>query len=433
MSEFKLKIDKAAAEEIVSISKNYVNLIDPIGTTGSKSEDRHQFNKDYARILYSSSFRRLQGKMQFLSVASNQFYRNRLTHSHEVSQIARTIASGLKRTIKSHGITDFDLFNKGMNVIEAISLAHDIGNPPFGHAGEFQLNELMKGKGGYEGNAQTFRVLNKLERRYPNKDGLFLSKRTLLGVVKYIYKNNESEKFLYDSDCDLVNKIAGESKIQLRTLDAQIMDVSDEIAYAAHDLEDALRSKLFTIDELLFEFKNSDKYNSVYNVLNEMVDGCKKIAQTSTSISSEDYTYFFTKELTSAIVDKLVRDIGYVEISEADRKKTNTLCKKEINYTSLELLAEGLKKINFQCLIKSPNVIIYEANGKKIIKGLFDLLNDSPINKKGLLLPPEYRQLIESGETKERVICDYISGMMDTYSTELYLKYFGKGSLDSII
>ena len=250
------KFTKDNLTEILNISRNYDALEKLIKTEPPGSSERNRYSKDYSRILYSSSLRRLQGKMQFLSVASNKFYRNRLTHSHEVVQIARTIAGNIKRRCKETEL-EFNLYGSDMYVIESACLAHDIGNPPFGHAGEKVLNELMKCKGGYEGNAQTFRVLSKLERRFPNEYGLFLSKRTLLSVVKYYKRGEGNSKFLYDSDYDTVKKIVDETDIKLRTLDAQIMDISDEIAYAAHDLEDALRQRLFTIDELIFEFSLS--------------------------------------------------------------------------------------------------------------------------------------------------------------------------------
>ncbi len=428
MEEFKLSISKDDAAEIYEISKNYALLEDPINKT-KNIQGRHQFNKDYARVLYSSSFRRLQGKMQFLSIASNRFYRNRLTHSHEVSQIARTIADALKRSVQEYGFSTFSMFDKGMYVIEAISLAHDIGNPPFGHAGESILNKLMAKDGGYEGNAQTFRVLNKLERRYPNEDGLFLSKRSLLGVVKYINSKNDNEKFLYEDDLNLVLKIGQEANVNLRTIDAQIMDVADEIAYAAHDLEDALKAKIFTIDELLFEFQNHKKYNCAYAHLKDIVEKCKIAAETSKSTSSEDYMYFFTKELTSKIVDCLVKDIGFVEMKDKDKEKTGSQNSKEINYKTLEMLSEGLKKINFQCVTKSPSVIIYEKKGNKVIKELFGLFSDE---SNQMLLPPEYRTN-ESESERRRLVCDYISGMMDTFAIETYKEYFGQNSLDKLM
>ncbi|MCI5223024.1 MAG: dNTP triphosphohydrolase [Candidatus Electrothrix sp. AR4] len=155
----------------------------------TKERKRNKYERDYARVLYSSSFRRLQGKMQFFGIDHNSFYRNRLTHSLEVAQIARSIASslGLKSSV----------------VAESCSLAHDIGNPPFGHAGEVTLNNLSERIGGYEGNAQVIRIFRTLEAKHPNVQGLNLTVRTLLGLTKYFYTRKENKKkFLYDDDYD---------------------------------------------------------------------------------------------------------------------------------------------------------------------------------------------------------------------------------------
>ncbi|OOF15356.1 deoxyguanosinetriphosphate triphosphohydrolase, partial [Salinivibrio sp. PR932] len=149
-----------------------------------RSKYRQDLMRDYARVLYSSSFRRLQGKMQLLGVDANKFNRNRLTHSLEVAQIARSIAYDLKL---QHTV-----------VAETASLAHDIGNPPFGHYGEVVLNELSSGCGGYEGNAQAFRILRTLEKKHYAYPGLNLNVRTLMAITKYFSnKKNNSNKFLY--------------------------------------------------------------------------------------------------------------------------------------------------------------------------------------------------------------------------------------------
>lgn len=429
---------KEDLERITTSIVNYSQLEKPISDKTFSSSDRQIFSKDYSRVLYSNSFKRLQGKMQFLSVTSNQFYRNRLTHSQEVLQIARTIAGALKQQMKDKSIEGFNLYNIDMYVIETACLAHDIGNPPFGHAGERMLNDLMDEFGGYEGNAQTFRVLNRLERRFPNEEGLFLSKRSLLSVVKYSNSRyspdgKKNNKFLYDDDFEVVKKISEETDVKIRTLDAQIMDIADEIAYAAHDLEDALRQKLFTIEDLIFEFNNSKDsegnydYRSAKSTLEEIVEKSKEVAQTCTSQSSEDYYFFFLKELTSRIVDSLINDIGLVEVTEKDREESGTSNEFEIGYKKLERLSSGLKKLTFKCLLRKPEVVLYEKNGEKIIKGLFQVFTDKKFNKNSILLPPEYRN---PNYPFERNVCDYISGMMDIYAMDTYKKYFGEKSLD---
>src|SRR5690625_4672500 len=220
------KINKKVKEFI----ENYyyplksVQLEERIHKEGEEAKDRQRnpFQRDYSRILYSSSFRRLQGKMQLLGVQSDKFYRNRLTHSLEVSQIARGIAERLQYL---SGYTD--IYQDDIYVVEAASLSHDIGNAPFGHHGERILNKIMSNDGGFEGNAQTLRVLTKLEKKLPEKKGLNLTKRTLLSVVKYFKQKTEDndKKFIYEEDYKMINDISNEMNINPRTIDVQIMDL----------------------------------------------------------------------------------------------------------------------------------------------------------------------------------------------------------------
>ncbi len=375
------------------------------------SRDRDEYERDYARILYSSSFRRLQGKMQLLGVDHTSFHRNRLTHSLEVAQIARTIASNL-------GL-------KNVVVAEACSLAHDIGNPPFGHSGEITLNNLVDGIGGYEGNAQVIRIFRTLEKKYPKTKGLNLTARTLLGVTKYFHMRSENpKKFLYDDDFEILNNIWTQVGVShRRTIDVQIMDLSDEIAYAAHDLEDSIAMGYMSISEILYEFKVSQKYSSVYEVFRKIVSGVQSyVGEEGGLQSSEEYSSVFRKELTSRVVNALVRDIGIV---------TNDKGTSELGYLHYELLAEGLKKLVFRSLLRKRNIQLYEKLGDKVIKGLFNVYSDKSFNKDGLLLPVEYRN-IETENAFQRSIVDYISGMMDAFAINEYKKYYGSGSLDSL-
>jgi dGTPase len=393
-------------------------------------EERNQYHRDYARILYSSAYRRLQGKMQFLNVKSDRFYRNRLTHSQEVLQIARTIAAALKRTLKDElGDKAPKIYGKDMYVIEAASLAHDIGNPPFGHYGEDVLNSLMKDKGGFEGNAQTLRILNKLERKFPKTNGLCLSKRTVLSVLKYYRKESDSKKFVYNEDYEFVkDNIVNPFSLDVKSIDCQILDLADEIAYAAHDLEDALRQGFFSIDELLYEFNEHEDYGDAYSSLMEMVTKARENAKAcleNPKSDSEEYFHFFVKELTASIVDKLVKDVGYKECSCYYIVKTGSTNNKELGFINYESLAKGLKDLTFKCISKTQTVSKYEKQGEKIINDLFAMLTDKNFNKNLELMPPEFRRIADD-DGRERAVCDYVSGMMDTFSIDLHEQYFGK-------
>jgi predicted deoxyguanosinetriphosphate triphosphohydrolase len=396
-------------QDVIEYAKQQEILLSPLEYrvhehSDSRSEHRNSLMRDYARVLYSSSFRRLQGKMQLLGVDANKFNRNRLTHSLEVAQIARSIA--------------FDLGLKDSVVTETASLAHDIGNPPFGHYGEVVLNDLTKDFGGYEGNAQAFRILRTLEKKHHAYSGLNLNIRTLMGVTKYFHTKEENpKKFLYDEDHSFLSEQLNSKGINIKkSIDAEIMDLSDEIAYAAHDLEDALSFGMISLGEIVHEFKISDDYSSAFPKMASIAKEVQSIAMHSNSIgTSEEYAIVLKKELTSKIVNILCSDIGLVD--------------GVLGYKNYAKLAEGLKKLLFKAILRKKDIQLYERRGENIIRGLFEVYSDEKYNKGNILLPPELRKI---GDCKIRLVTDHISGMMDSYAALEYEKYFGKGSAEKI-
>lgn len=396
--------------------------------------DRNDYQRDYTRIIYSSSFRRLQGKMQLLGVDYDKFFRNRLTHSIEVAQIARSIAEDI-----GHDIMAIDslkrVYIEDLYVVESCALAHDIGNPPFGHKGERVLHSICSDGIGFEGNAQTLRILMDLEKKFPLFGGLNLTLRTLLGVTKYFKKyeatnsSKGSRKFIYYDTYSILREQIQEHKISIRTLDVQIVDLSDEIAYAAHDLEDALSMNLFTIDDLLYEFmllSTKEEYKEAYTQLEEIVKKARNCAIMANRFSSsEEYSFLFRKELTSLIVNILIKDIRLVDVDVKHKNKTGTTRTKELGFREYKGLAKGLKDKVFDCINRKNNVQLYEAQGEKIIKGLFDVFieNDN-------YMPVEFRYNNSCDLIKKRKVIDYISGMMDSYAISTYTKFFGASSLD---
>lgn len=360
---------------------------------------RSNADVDYSRVLYSSACRRLQGKMQLFIPKHNVFYRNRLTHSLEVSQIAKSLAKRL-------GLKD-------IITVQTCSLAHDLGNPPFGHAGELFLSECSQSYR-YEGNAQTYRILTHLEERHYAFNGLNLTLRTLLGIVKYLDKmSNGNKKFLYDSDYDCVMTILNKYNVDFRTIDCEIMDIADEIAYAAHDLEDALKLKYFTIGELLYEFEQS-AYKNSYDTFASIVKIARDFARKSKAYhTSEEYSILFRKEITSQIVSMLVKDIDVIESGKGG------YC---LGYSNFKELSKGLKKLTFEAIKRNPEIKEYELLGKHILSSLFKVYMDEEYNKELTILPAEYRDV----PNWERTVIDYIGGMMDSYAISQYEKYFGK-------
>lgn len=387
------------------------------------------FQRDYARIMYSSSFRRLQGKMQLLGIRNDQFFRNRLTHSLEVAQIARSIAGTIQ-------------YDSGESyIVEAGALAHDLGNPPFGHAGERYLNEIFQDIGGFEGNAQTLRILTNIEKKRPEFRGLNLTYRSMLSVVKYFNKfdaekfktDKKSQKFIYDEDYDLLKKFVDENAIKVRTLDVQIVDIADEIAYAAHDLEDGLRVKAFTIDEILHDYKAKYGETESYSIFEENVNEARKKAGYGTNkIDSTQYSKLFRQELASRLINLALNDIDLISVTDDMRNKTNTMQTEELGFKKYGELIHGLKDIVFRCINHNDDVYHYEQQGRRVIKFLKELYE----NEK-MYLPPEYRAKeimdqyedlkdVDPNRLQNRLICDYIAGIMDSYAISVYEKFSGQ-------
>ena len=418
------------------INRAYLNpiILDSMESNIHQEESRYRpdgpFQRDYARIMYFSSFRRLQGKMQLLGIKQDQFFRNRLTHSLEVAQIARSIA----------GTIQYD--SNESYIVEAGALAHDLGNPPFGHAGEETLNKLFIEVGGFEGNAQTLRILTSIEKKRPDFRGLNLTYRTLLSVVKYFNKfdreafdskENTKQKFIYDDDYEVLEKFITDNNISIRTLDVQIVDISDEIAYAAHDLEDGLRVGAYTIDEILHDYKASYGDNHCYKKLEELTNKAReKAGYGKNKIDSTQYSKLFRQELTSSLINEALNDIDLKPVTEEMRRKTGTKQSKELNFVKFGQLIHGLKDITFKCINHNDEVYHYEQEGNKAITFLHGFYHENPS-----YLPPEYRakELMEQykdladkddKKLQERLICDYISGMMDSFAISAYEKFSGK-------
>lgn len=403
-------ISKDLEEYVISKEKELdiiKDIRDDDNFKGFTSYYRENADIDYSRVLYSSSCRRLQGKMQLFIPKSDVFYRNRLTHSHEVAQTAKTIAKRLKL--------------KDTLTVQTCSLAHDIGNPPFGHAGEVFLSKISPDNP-YEGNAQTFRILRSLEERHYEFNGLNLTIRTLLGVVKYfqpeqnnitlplnVIKKVPNKKFLYNNDYEVVKNWLEKYSINHKTIDCEIMDLSDEISYAVHDLEDSLKLKFFNIEELLYEFSIHEDYMSALPKLEDFIFQAREFANKAHVYkTSEEYAMLFRKELTSILTSNFVQDISIVN--------------GKLDYVNLGDVVKGLKVITFELIKRVPDIIEYEQLGRQILTKLYELYTDRTFNKNMVLLPANYRF-----EHKwERKVQDYLGGMMDIYAIQQYEKYFGK-------
>jgi len=351
-----------------------------------KSSLRSPYQRDRDRILHSTAFRRLKHKTQVFVNTSGDHYRTRITHSLEVSQIARTLAK---------------VFKLNEDLSETLSLAHDLGHTPFGHAGEEALNECMLNSGGFDHNIQTLRIVTLLENRYYNFKGLNLTFETLDGLIKHngpILNKTKLDKILGRNF--FKNKI---NFNQSPSLEAQIASISDDIAYNSHDLEDGLNAKLFTLKDI-----------SKIPILNSLIKRHKtKIAKYSQEL--------VLRQIIREIINEMVKDV--ILNTNKNLKKNNIKNIKDVYKSKYPLVSFSNKMKVFDKSVKSflkknmyyhKNVIHKTNLGKKIVKKLFFKIKKNP------------KKFVKNHNIKkinnDRLICDFIAGMTDRYAINLYNK-----------
>jgi len=370
-------------------SLHYSNLATSVKSRGriyheSSSILRSPYQRDRDRVIHSTAFRRLKHKTQVFVNTTGDHYRTRITHSLEVAQIARTLAKH---------------FNLNEDLCETLSLSHDLGHTPFGHAGEEALNECMNSYGGFDHNIQTLRIVNILETKYYNFKGLNLSLETLDGLIKHNGPVKNQKKL------DLIlGKNFFKNRINYKknaSLEAQLASISDDIAYNSHDLEDGLRANLYKIEDL-----------KKIPILSEIINKHKKFIKNKG-------TELVIRQMIRDIINEMVNDVIINTRKNIKEKKIKNI--KDI-YNNKDLVVNFSKEMNyFDIKIKSflrekmyfsKNVIKKTNMGKKIINYLFLTIKKNPskfINKKN------YNKY-----SLERNICDFIAGMTDRFAINLY-------------
>ena len=333
---------------------------------------RSSFERDRDRVIHSAAFRRLEGKTQVFTTGLNDHYRTRLTHSIEVAQIGRTIAKAL-------GLNE--------SLTEAICLAHDLGHAPFGHNGEVILNELMKDAGGFEHNLQALRIVDFIEHPYPNFQGLNLMFETRLGLAKHSSPYDHPEQ-----NVDWPTH---------PSLEGQIADIADRIAYNCHDLEDGIRSRLINETQLA--------ELTLYQRAGEKIHIDKM----------DDYVIRRTR-LSKSVMDILVSDA--IETSRKKLLDTNIQTLQQVLDNSHMLIdisetAENalrqLEQFLMQNMYLHPNLKETAQRVKTWLSTLFADLCKHPEK-----MPHYYQKMIDI-ESLHRTVCDYIAGMTDRYCLKL--------------
>ena len=428
-----------------------------------EKDHRPPFRRDRGRILHSAAFRCLQAKTQIHAVGENDFYRTRLTHSLEVAQIGSSLVAQLKfaeafATLAQQLSQDKSELQKQLSpllptndLIESLCFAHDIGHPPFGHGGEVALNYMMRNNGGFEGNAQTFRLLTKLEPYTPNA-GMNLTRRTILGIVKYptildvssaqygqLSETQHSDpryvkitdwrpgKGLFRDDLDMFNwlleplsdsdralfgslqKVRSNPqeilKTRFKSLDCSIMELADDIAYGVHDLEDAI----------VVGVVNVQQWQEALNALKDCQSDWMRqyIEDISTKLFSDQH--YLRKNAIGALVNYFITNVRWKiqpEFSDPLLRYNAELPSEVVDV--LKVFKNFVQKY----VINNVETQRVEYKGQRILTELFQIFDSDPQRLLPTNTANRWRNAEENG--KKRVICDYIAGMSDAYALKVY-------------
>lgn len=361
-----------------------------------ESRTRTPFARDRDRIIHCTAFRRLKGKTQVFVANQGDYFRNRLTHSLEVAQIARSLAHSLR--------VDEDL-------TETIALAHDLGHPPFGHAGEDELHQLMQPWGGFDHNVQAFRIVTRLEHRYPAFEGLNLTWETLEGIVKH---NGPVVNRLSKPSWKAIADFSAQWDLRPGTyasLEAQIAAIADDIAYNNHDVDDGLRAGLFAIDDLLDV---------------PLIGPALKAVKADWPLID---TRMWRLEVVRRVIGDMIVDVHDETLRrlKADGIETSA----DVRAASRQMVAfsesvqQDLKRLRLFLharMYRHWQVNRSRSHARRILNQLFALYREDPG-----VLPPNWHGRVQARDDetgRARVICDYIAGMTDAYAIEQHRSLF---------
>jgi dGTPase len=380
---------------------------DPAQSRGRRNAEppsatRNAFRRDCDRIIHSAAFRRLAHKTQVFVYHEGDHYRTRLTHTLEVAQVARSLARAL-------GLDE--------DLAEALALAHDLGHPPFGHAGERALDDCLAGHGGFDHNAQALRVVTDLERRYADFNGLNLSWETLEGLVKH---NGP----LIDRDGIGVGRYARHgapapiieySKIQdlelwtYASAEAQVAALSDDIAYDAHDIDDGLRADLFTLGDIAAVPLVGGLLNAI-DAQHPRVDPARRVHEAVRAL--------ITRMIEDVIAESgrrvaMLKPRSAAEVREAPRPIVGFS-------PAMEKADREVKNFLYVRMYRHDRVMRVMADAERVVRDLFRHFMATPAD-----LPPEWGEGIDTTEARRaRRVADYIAGMTDRYALIEHAKYF---------
>jgi len=336
---------------------------------------RSQFQRDRDRIIHSTAFRRLEYKTQVFLNHEGDLFRTRLTHSLEVAQIGRSLARNLR-------------LNE--DLVEAIALAHDLGHTPFGHVGQDVLNECMKEHGGFEHNLQSLRVVDHLEEQYGAFDGLNLMFETREGILKHCSLNNA--RLLGDVAQRFIDRTQP-------SLEAQLTNLADEIAYNSHDIDDGLRSGLITIAQL----EEVDFFARLWREVQDSFPG----------LTGRRAVYETLRRLITALADDLIVTSGQRILDAAPKDISDVRQSPPLIRFSDQMRKDAteLKRFLYENLYRHYKVNRMRHKASRMVRELYQAFTEEPS-----LLPPDYRVAPHDATAQARRIADYIAGMTDRYA-----------------
>lgn len=398
-----------------------------------KTDYRTPFDMDRDRLIHTSAFRRLQAKTQVFFAGEYDFYRSRLTHSIEVAQIGRSVTAFLNQS-SSHLSPDFYLDS---SLVEAICLAHDLGHPPFGHAGEKTLNSLMLSHGGFEGNAQTLRLLtDTIYQDETGRKGLQPTRAFTDGVMKYKATFSEwplppANHFIYDSQLPVREWVFADDRSvrthtawnDLKSIECQIMDWADDTAYSVNDIIDGVHAGFITHHRV-------EQWAGSRSLGKREHDW---IADLLRLIGSEDIHRQFSRKIGRFIQATQLDPVSRMKAPDSNRYRFMLRIEEEA-------LAESTlyKKLAVALVFRTPQLQQFEFKGDRVLRELFNAFSEQAADGHFGILPLSLRSGLDRADSdtdRARLICDYLAGMTDRFAIRTYRRLFDPdyGSLSDLI
>ena len=389
---------------------------------------RTPFEQDRDRIIYSPAFRRLQSKTQVFLAGEFDFYRTRLTHSIEVAQIGRSIVNHLNRSSGELG----DSFRVDQDLVESICLAHDIGHPSFGHAGEQVLNEVMLAHGGFEGNAQNLRILVDLFYRDGTRwSGMKPTRAFIDGLLKYKTLFGDSalkeNHFIYDFQAELLDFVSPqvgfkeicsseEALNAFRSLECRIMDWADDIAYSVHDVDDGIRAGFITVKKVRRWMEQPG--------VDRSTEDQQQLESLCQAIMDDSFGRFLAR-----LIGRFIRATSLVHRDSPLSAQSNRY-RFDIQIAPAERrLSTLLKRLAVELVFQTPQVQQLEYKGGEVLRRLFGVMEQQYVQRRTpsyQLLPSHYHLALGAAEDHEkpRRLCDYLSGMTDGFVVRTHKRLF---------